>query len=160
MDTQMMAQCLADIYSNKYDQIHSILIYKDDLLVFEEYMEGNKYSWDGQYYYGDRIQWHMESLHMTMSVTKSITSAIIGIAVEHLLTMTSGLEWDEWSGAHGTTANDIDVIYIECQEDPLACILSRPLVSKPGSSFTYSGGNMILLGEILRNATGRDIMGF
>jgi CubicO group peptidase (beta-lactamase class C family) len=133
----------------------------------------------------------MDSMHVTMSVTKSITSAILGIAVdqgyidvnesifsylpeykdygkdgkeditvEHLLTMTSGLEWDEWSGAHGTTANDIDVIYIDCQEDPLKCILSRPLVSKPGASFTYSGGNMILLGEILRNATGRDILDF
>ena len=191
MDTQYMSNCLWQIYNNKYDQVHSILVYKDDLLVFEEYMEGNKYSVDGPYFYGERIKWHMDSLHIIMSTTKSITSAIIGIAsdqgyidvnesiftylpdylqykesgkeaitVEHLLTMTTGLEWDEWHGAHGTTANSIDRIYIECQDDPLACILSAPLVNEPGSSFTYSGGNMILLGEILRNATGRDILDF
>ena len=171
--------------------MHSILVYKDDMLVFEEYMEGNKYEVDGQYFYGERIQWHRDSAHIIMSTTKSVTSAIIGIAVdqgyidvnesiftylpdhqqygnggkeeitvEHLLTMTSGLEWDEWSGMHGTTANDIDVIYMECQDDPLACILSRPLVAEPGKKFNYSGGNMIVLGEILKNATGRDIMDF
>jgi CubicO group peptidase (beta-lactamase class C family) len=191
LDTQMLAKAIGRIYANKYDQVHSFLIYKDGLLVFEEYMEGNKYAWDGQYYYGDRIQWHRDSLHMIMSCTKSITSAIIGIAfdkgyfdvhesifkylpdhqqyrsggkenitIEHLLTMTSGLEWDEWSGAHSTTANDIDRIYIECQRDPLSCILERNLSSTPGEKFTYNGGNMIILGEILRNAVGVNILDF
>jgi CubicO group peptidase (beta-lactamase class C family) len=71
--------------------------------------------------------------------------------------MTSGLEFDEWSGAHGTTENDIDRIYIECQEDPVKCVIERDLVYPPGEHFTYSGGNMIILGEILRNASGMDI---
>jgi CubicO group peptidase (beta-lactamase class C family) len=186
-----MANCLSAIYNNKYDQVHSILVYKDDLLVFEEYMEGNKYAADGQYFYGERIKWHRDSLHIIMSTTKSVNSTIIGIAVdqglidvnesiftylpdyqdynrdgkgditvEHLLTMTSGLEWDEWSGAHGTTANSIDRIYIECLDDPLSCILSAPLVSEPGASFNYSGGNMIVLSEILQFATGRDYLDF
>jgi CubicO group peptidase (beta-lactamase class C family) len=191
MEEKPMAEAVGRIYSNKYDQVHSMLVYKDGLLVFEEYMEGNRYAWDGPYYYGERIQWHRDSLHMIMSCTKSVTSAIIGMAsdmgclnvndpifkwlpdhqqfntggrenitVEHLLTMTSGLEWDEWSGAHGTTENDIDRIYIECQEDPLSCILGKEMTSAPGEKFTYSGGNMIILGEILRNATGRNILDF
>ncbi|MEZ5070222.1 MAG: serine hydrolase domain-containing protein [Bacteroidales bacterium] len=190
MDTQAMATCLGRIYANKYDQVHSILVYKDGLLVFEEYMEGNRYG-DGPYYYGERIQWHRDSLHFIMSCTKSVTSALIGIAVEqgaidlnesifaylpdhrqfnrdgkeaitveHLLTMTAGLAWDEWGAAHGTSANDIDRIYLEHQKDPLAGILSMPLVARPGTVFNYSGGNMIVLGEILRNATGRDILDF
>lgn len=126
-----------------------------------------------------------------MSTTKSITSAIVGIAadkgyidvhksifnylpdhqqyktggkenitVEHLLTMTSGLAWDEWHGAHGTTSNDIDRIYFECQTDPVACVLSKDLVSTPGEEFTYSGGNMLVLGEVLKNATGKNILEF
>ena len=192
MDSNMLAKAMGRIYANKYDQVHSILIYKNGKLVFEEYLEGNKYKWDGQYYYGDRIKWHRDSMHMIMSVTKSFTSAIIGIAVdkgyvesvhqsifdylpdhqqyktggkenitiEHLLTMTSGLQWDEWSAMHGTSANDIDRIYFECQQDPLACILEKRLVSEPGTNFTYSGGNINVLGEILRNATGMNILDF
>jgi len=191
MVSQYLNSLINCIYANKYDQVHSILIYKDDMLVFEEYMEGNKYKWDGKYYYGDRIKWHKDSLHMIMSCTKSVTSAIVGIAVdkgffqveesifkylpdhqqyktggkdditiEHLLTMTSGLEWDEWSGAHGTTANDIDRVYIECQDDPLACILEKEITSAPGEEFTYSGGNMIILGEVLKNAVGTNILDF
>jgi len=191
MDTTMFSKLMGNIYANKYDQVHSILVYKDGYLVFEEYMEGNKYKWDGQYYYGDRIKWNKDSLHTIMSSGKSVTSAIVGIAVdkgyfnveesifnylpnhqqyktggkenitiEHLLTMTSGLEWDEWHGAHGTTANDMDRIYFECQDDPVACILGRDLISTPGEEFTYSGGNMIVLGEVLKNATGTNILDF
>ena len=191
LDSQMIAKAIGRIYANKYDQVHSFLIYKDGTLVLEEYMEGNKYAWDGNFYYGDRIKWHRDSMHMIMSSAKSITSAIVGIAVdkgffdvhesifkylpdhqqfrsggkenitvEHLLTMTSGLEWDEWSGAHGTTANDIDRIYFECQPDPLSCILGRDLINTPGEKFTYSGGNMLILGEVLRNAVGMNILDF
>jgi CubicO group peptidase (beta-lactamase class C family) len=82
------------------------------------------------------------------------------ITIEHLLTMTSGLQWDEWHAPHATAANDIDRLYIECWEDPLACVLERPLVSEPGQSFTYNGGGFITLGEILRHATNMGIVQF
>ncbi len=191
MDTTRLNPLMDCIYANKFDQVHSVLIYKDGKLVFEEYLEGNIYQYDGPYYYGERIKWHKDSLHMIMSCTKSVTSAIVGIAVdkgylkvsdpifkylpdhqrfkkggkenitiEHLLTMTSGFEWDEWHGAHSTLDNDIDKIYFQYQKDPLAFILGRELVSTPGEEFTYSGANMILLGEIIRNATGQDIHAF
>ena len=82
------------------------------------------------------------------------------ITIEHLLTMTSGLEWDEWHAPHATAANDIDRLYIECSDDPLACVLGKPLIHTPGESFTYNGGGMITLGEVLKNATGMDIVEF
>jgi hypothetical protein len=45
MDSNMIAEAIGCIYANKFDQVHSMLIYKDDMLVFEEYFEGNiKYS--------------------------------------------------------------------------------------------------------------------
>jgi len=78
MDSLKFANAVNCIYANKYDQVHSILIYKDGLLVFEEYIEGNKYKWNGKYYYGERIQWDKDSLHVIMSCTKSLTSACIG----------------------------------------------------------------------------------
>ena len=78
------------------------------------------------------------------------------ITIEHLLTMTSGLQWDEWSAALSSEKNDGVGIWFS-EKDPLSFILERPLVSRPGTSFTYAGGNMIVLGEIIRQATGMDI---
>ncbi len=192
MNPKPLEKGMGCIYNNKYDQVHSLLIYKDGMLVFEEYFEGNKYSWDGRHFYGDRILWGKDSMHVIMSCTKSIASACIGIAIdkgyiknvtesifnylpdhqqyktdgkenitiEHLLTMTSGLEWDEWSGSHSTPDNDIDEIYFNHQSDPVAGVLENELVYKPGEEFTYNGGGTIILGEILRNATNSNIGDF
>lgn len=73
------------------------------------------------------------------------------ITIEHLLTMTSGLEWDEWRAPLSSSENDLVGLWVHC-EDPIECILERPLKADPGTKFTYSGGNMVLLGEIIRNA--------
>lgn len=78
------------------------------------------------------------------------------ITIEHLLTMTSGLEWDEWGASHGTSANDIDMLYFDC-EDPITCVLENPWWAVPGQKFTYNGGGMVILGEILKNATNMNI---
>ncbi len=81
------------------------------------------------------------------------------ITIEHLLTMTSGLQWDEWGSSYSSQTNDVIALWMNCG-DPIACILEKPLVGQPGAKFIYSGGNMILLGEIVKNATGLDIESF
>ena len=78
------------------------------------------------------------------------------IKIENLLTMTSGLAWDEWSAPHGITSNDIDRLYFDC-DDPVVCVLERPWWAIPGDKFTYNGGGMVILGQILKNATGMNI---
>lgn len=78
------------------------------------------------------------------------------ITIEHLLTMTAGLEWDEWSSQHGTSANDIDMLYLDCK-DPIVCVLENPWWAEPGKMFTYNGGGMVILGEILKNASNMDM---
>lgn len=82
------------------------------------------------------------------------------ITIEHLLTMTSGLQWNEWNAPHGTSANDIDRIYFECGDDPVKCVLERDLLHPPGAHFNYNGGCTLILGEIIRNASGMDIDAF
>jgi CubicO group peptidase (beta-lactamase class C family) len=192
MDAVIMGKAVQTIKSGKFKEIHSMLIYKDDKLVFEQYFPGHIYQWDAPGYHGELVQWHSDRIHRTMSCTKSFTSACIGIAVErgyidhvhqsifdhlpdhqhfknngkenitieHLLTMTAGLAWNEWNAPHGTSANDIDRLYFECSDDPVKCVLERELLSTPGEDFTYSGGGMVILGEILRNAAGMNIDAF
>ncbi|MFC2024084.1 serine hydrolase domain-containing protein [Chloroflexota bacterium] len=60
-------------------------------------------------------------------------------------------------------ANDIIEIWFQDAEqikDPVTYVLDRPLVDEPGTSFNYSGGNMNVLGEIIRYATGMGIYEF
>jgi len=78
------------------------------------------------------------------------------ITIEHLLTMTSGLEWKEWSAPYSSTGNPNIGIWFQ-DKDPVSFILEKPLVSEPGTRFNYSTGHMHLLGEIIRNASGMNI---
>ena len=184
IDAEMIAKAVGRIYQGKYKEVHSMLIFKDEKLVLEEYFNGHKYKWDAPYHHGEWVAWDKTMLHDVKSVTKSITSTCIGIAIdhgfiesvhqsifdylpdhqhlnrggkdkitiEHLLTMTSGLAWDEWGAPLSSPTNDIIGLWFNCN-DQISCILERQLVNEPGTSFTYSGGNMIVLGEIIRNAT-------
>jgi CubicO group peptidase (beta-lactamase class C family) len=78
------------------------------------------------------------------------------ITIEHLLTMTSGIQWDEWNAPYTSLENDMGKMWFDC-EDPITCALINPLINEPGTSFTYNGGGIVLLGEILKNASGMDI---
>jgi len=188
IDLELIEKAVDGINRGEYREVHSVLIFKDDKLVLEEYFRGHRYQWDAPNHHGELVTWNRTMLHDIKSDTKSITSICIGIAIdegfiesvdqsifdylpehqhlntdgkdkitiEHLLTMTSGLEWDEWGAPLSSRANDIIEIWFQDAEegkDPLTFILEKPLVDEPGTSFTYSGGNTIVLGEIIRNAT-------
>ncbi len=74
------------------------------------------------------------------------------LTIRHLLTMTSGFEWDE-STATGYTswANS---------SDPIRYVLDRPLTHDPGTTFTYNSGAVHLLSVVLTDATGQGIRPF
>ncbi len=82
IDTSILIDAVNAISKGKHNEVHSILIYKNNKLVFEEYFEGHEYKWDGPQYYGNLVQWTPEMRHPIMSCTQSITSACIGIAIE------------------------------------------------------------------------------
>lgn len=184
IDPDIILEALGRISRKKFGEVHSILIYRDNMLVLEEYFEGHRYQWDAPRHHGEMLSWDRSTIHGVKSVSKSITSTCVGIAVEHgfidnvhqsifdylpnhqhlisegkdkitiehLLTMTSGLKWDEWGAPLSSAANDMVGIWYQ-EKDPISFILGKPLVNEPGSSFTYSGGNTAILGEIIKNAT-------
>ncbi len=188
IDANLLGAAVDQIRAGKYKEVHSMLIFKDNKLVFEEYFPGHRYKWDGPGNHGAWVKWNKYMPHKIMSDTKSLTSTSIGLAIEHgfiesvhqsifdylpehqhlntggknkitiehLLTMTSGLEWKEWGTSYTDMGNDILKLWVEC-EDQVTCILEKSLIAEPGTSFTYSGGGMVLLGEILKNATNMNI---
>ncbi len=71
--------------------------------------------------------------------------------LRHLLSMTSGLRWDESTYPYTDRRNSETAM--DLADDPLRYALEQPLESAPGSQFRYNGGSVVLIAEILRRAT-------
>jgi CubicO group peptidase (beta-lactamase class C family) len=67
--------------------------------------------------------------------------------------MNSGLRWEEWGVSLGSINNDQIGIWF-WEDGPMNYVLSRGFVAEPGKQFNYSGGDIQILVEILKNATG------
>ena len=66
IDSKYLDRLMVDIFGGAYKDIHSIVVVKNGNLVFEEYFSGN----------------HRNSLHVMASATKSVTSILVGIALD------------------------------------------------------------------------------
>jgi CubicO group peptidase (beta-lactamase class C family) len=76
-----------------------------------------------------------------------------GVTVEHLLAMSSGLEWNETVTSYGSLSNDETHLYWHWA--PSRLVLGRPLVAPPGTRFNYNGGGTVVLADLLVRATKR-----
>jgi CubicO group peptidase (beta-lactamase class C family) len=169
IDTDAIARVTQGIMDGRFEGIHSMLIVKNGRLVHEAYFGG---------YTGD-------SLHKLYSITKSVTSALIGIAIdkklirgvdeafvslvpeyahavkdaklkqislEDILTLTSGLEWDEKSYYCCDPRNS------EGQqmrtEDWVRYIFERPVRDEPGTRWIYNTGSVHALSAVIKSRSG------
>ncbi len=171
------------ISKDEYPNIHSLLISKNNTLIYEEYFKGQDEIW------GDaigEIEHSKDLLHDVRSISKTIVSLCVGVAlkldqidsvdqkvsdffpehkkhfagdkagltVKHLLTMTSGLEWNEDVPYNDPRNSEIQMT---SSSDPIEFILSRPLTSKPGEAWRYNGGTTQLLAVIIQKVSGLSI---
>lgn len=125
-----------------------------------------------------------ESWAASWSVAKSFTSAVVGVAVEEghiggvddpmatslpdwagtdkeaitvedVLQMSSGLDWTEDYGGSGE-ASDI-VRAVTGETDHLAFAAGQPVAAPPGTRWSYSSGDTMLLSGVVQEATGRPL---
>ena len=87
-----------------------------------------------------------------------LTGAKADITLKDLLTMSSGLAWDESSYSYGDTLNDVTALFYS--EDPIEYILSRPLLYSPGSEFLYNSGGTNVLGAIIQKYAEMSLLDF
>jgi CubicO group peptidase (beta-lactamase class C family) len=190
IDEGLIREAVDRVHDDVYQNVHSILIVKDGKLVFEEYFGGYRWDYNDDQFKGEFTDFGVNTTHNLASVTKSFTSALIGIAIdrgfiqgvdekvfaffpgyaslsdetkdqitlEHLLTMTSGLAWNEMELPYSDTNNDLIQLFIV--SDPIGYILAKPIVSEPGTEWYYNGGGTNILGEVIREATGLRIDDF
>jgi len=183
MDAKLISKLLANIKSGYFPNRHSLLIYKDNQLVLEEYFSGQDQIWGQDV---GVIEHNATMLHDVRSISKSIVSACVGIAiqqglirdvhqnifdffydyevyrsegrefltVEHLLAMTTGMEWNEEIPYSDPENSQIQM---DNSPNPLEYFLSRPLIAQPGTSWCYNGGATEALAKIIRRVSGMDI---
>jgi CubicO group peptidase (beta-lactamase class C family) len=196
----------AEIAGGKYGYIDRMIVIRHGRLVYDR-----SYKQDYDVAYRDSVRvrgplnsldptgpfnyynpwWHpfyrRGDLHTLQSVTKTITSMVIGtavtrgdfpsldtpvlsffdtskvanvdarkrrITVRHLLTMTSGFDWNE--NLPYTDPNNTATA-LEESADWTKYTIDRPMAAEPGSIFNYNSGASALLAYVFHRATDADI---
>ncbi len=80
-----------------------------------------------------------------------ISDALSEITIKHLLTMTPGFDWPDFDKPYKT---------FKQAADPVRFVFEQPLISEPGTAFTYNSGGSHLLSAILTKATGKTALQF
>ncbi len=147
---------------------------EDNITLAELVVKGGKIEHE---IYGKEI--HADTTLISWSMAKSITQALVGVAVldglldidqptglaewscddrreitlRHLLEMRSGLSWVE-DYVDGENSDVIDMLFGKGKEDTAAYAVSQPLIARPGASWVYSSGTTNIVSRILGNALG------
>lgn len=74
------------------------------------------------------------------------------ITIKHLLTMSSGLEWNETEYYNDTSQNDVFIMAEE--DDFIEYVLNKPSEFEPGALWSYSSGDSMLLSGIIQESSG------
>ena len=160
IDSASIIALVNEIIKQEYGRMESLLVLKDNKLIVEEYF----YSYD------------RERLHHIHSCTKSITSLLLGIALEQhkeiqvdqplfsFFPEYASLETEEKQQItleHALTMtagfqwNEFPKEMYET-DDWFQYILSRPMNSIPGEEFHYNSGCTILLGGVISFLEGKN----
>jgi CubicO group peptidase (beta-lactamase class C family) len=183
MDSTRIIKLTQQILADSFPNIHSVLIVKNNKLVYENYFAGKDQISGKNLGY---VEHSLEGLHDCRSISKSVVSACVGIAVKqgliksidepifnyfpdyqeyrdssnakitlrHLLTMSSGFEWDETVSYTSLRNSEI---HMDLSLNPIKYILKRPVVVEPGTLWNYNGGGTQILAEIIKIVSGLPI---
>ena len=197
IDQGAIDSLVVDIENGDYGLVDHFLLIRHGRVVADYHFSQDYAAIAAQYdttehqYNYDHPAWHPyyrdTDLHTLQSVTKSVTSAALGIAIddgliegvnvpvlpyfddyehdtsdprkraitlEDFLTMRSGIEWNT-QGAYGSGNHSTDLL--EASDEWVRFVLEQPTDAAPGSRFEYNDGVSVLLGKILREATGQRI---
>ena len=176
MNSTLLNEMLPYIESNNWP-LDSIIVVRGGYIVYEEY---------------PNPLFEMDDYHTLQSVTKSFTSALVGIAIregfissvndtildlfsdrnvtnvderkermsiKHLLTMTAGVEWDEWTYPYTDAENNSLAAMVTCH-DAIDYFLNLPMVAEPGDEWVYNSGACIVLGVLIEELSNMTLVEF
>lgn len=179
-DSSALTELTLSLENGKFPNTHAVLIEKDGRLIYEQYFDGTDEIWGRPL--GHR-KMTRDSLHDVRSISKSVTSALLGIALgddyekaltnsitsyfpdlktdakrqevrlHHVLTMTAGYAWNEMRVPYTDKKND--EIQLNMSKDPVSFVLARTLRSPPGQAWYYNGGLSQVAAGVVCAITGR-----
>ncbi len=190
MDEQLITSMMDELLNDPSHSYHSMLIFKDDKLVLEEYFGG--FDLEIRDYELGQVpfqQFDESSLHFSASVTKSVTSLLYGIAIDKgivpanlntsLFTffddyqdlgngkldvtvhhMLSMTTGLEWSEDTDFVNPTNNLVEMWNAQDPVGYLLAKPLEISPGNVWNYNSGVSTILGEIVARSANKSLSEF
>ena len=183
IDRQKIEAMTDSIRAQPALNIHAVLIEHHGRLVFEEYFSGKDERWGDPLGF---IVFNRDTKHDLRSVTKSVVSALVGVAKNagairsldtplldyfpeykdlqtperRSITIRHALMMGsgfEWNEEVPYTDPKNDEIVMIRNKDPMRYVLSRPIVAAPGAVWKYNGGTTQALATIVQRATKRPL---
>lgn len=169
IDSAKLTKMMEDLIQERIPNVHSILLVKDGRLVFEEYLGG--YTAERKHLIAS-VTKSIVSILIGIAFDREMISDLdlpvysffqnhIGtrwvynafdIRLKHILSMTAGTDWDETTYMHPHPKNSNTGMYSAAH--PIDYVLNSRQVTTPGEIWNYNSGMTLLLGGILKNATG------
>jgi CubicO group peptidase (beta-lactamase class C family) len=151
---------------------HGVVIARHERLVYERYFAGK--DWRQGMSLGDvnfgmplgDVNFDATTKHDMRSVSKSVTSLLVGIAFDRgLLTDLDARAFSffpEYEALRTPEKDRITLRHLLTEEAPRAdhYLLAQPLAAQPGEIFNYNTGTANLLGLILRKVSGKRLDAF
>ncbi|SEB24825.1 serine hydrolase [Variovorax sp. YR216] len=170
--------------------IHSVLVARSGNVVFERYFSGPDEV--PGLFFGSRVKnvvFNADTLHAVKSVSKSVASLAVGIAIDRglirsvnepifnffpecadlrspekdRLQLVHALTMTlglEWVEATPATGENNDESRMYRAGDPIRYVLGLTSTGPPGQAFFYNTGALALVSAIVRKATGRPLDAF
>jgi CubicO group peptidase (beta-lactamase class C family) len=178
IDPSPLADMINGVYDEEFRNIHSVLVVRNERLVLEEYFPGfdllgpyTEFNWNVRHLLCSSTKSfasallgiaHDQGLVGEVSTPLRVfypeyadidwSGARGRITLEHALTMSAGLEWDEGTYSYLDPRNHSAMMWASA--DPIRYLLSRPLSAEPGSVFVYNGGLSITIADIAGRVSG------
>ena len=179
VNTSKIIELIQQIRNGRHGDIHSFLVVKDNQLVIEEYFADNARK-HGPFITG----LFRNKVHHLASTTKSVTSTLVGIAIDRgfikdvedpihkylpayaslfgedkkrirIRDMLTMTPGFEWRQS-GVSDDRNDGMRMWGTGDVIRYVLQKPLEAEPGKQFNYTNGVPTVTGAIIKNAGGME----
>lgn len=155
--------------------VHSVVIVRHGKLVFEQYFSGYDNPWDKM---DGRYDFDATTLHDMRSISKSVTSLLLGVAIDRRLIASAdelvlkflpdyagaaAAGWERVTLRHLLTMSSgiawdenrpwadprNDEYRLYDEPDPVRYVLSKPTVAPPDTVWAYNGGGAQLIATVI-----------